>query len=232
MPKRTSVRGLGLLMLSWLLTGCNQGIRADDGAPMAGEPLAAFSVEAARTYVYECDGLDAVVHTAPGELSLFLPGSETVLRQVPSASGVRYEGEGRVFWSRDETVSLEVDGKQYGNCRSNAARAPWADAARRGIDFRAQGNEPAWFLEVDERQHIRLVTDYGERSILTPAPEPGFSGGVVHYDVQTDAHRLRLEIEPRACEDSMSAEAFDTRVQVRLDNEEFRGCGRYLPTTR
>jgi putative lipoprotein len=189
-------------------------------------------VEAARTYVYECDGLEVVVHTAPDALTLYAENTSTDLLRVPSAWGVRYEGAGRLFWSKGDTALLEIEGRRYVDCRSNPRRAPWADAALRGIDFRALGNEPGWSLEVDERNHIRLVTDYGERSLYLPAPAPSFAGGVVRYQVQTKEHDLRLEIEPQACQDSMSGEAFEAGVRVRLNDEQFQGCGRYLPAIR
>lgn len=187
-------------------------------------------VEAARTYVYECGELDAVVHTEPGKLTLLAQGLESVLEQVASASGVRYEGEGRLFWTRGETALLEIDGQRYEECRSNAAKAPWADAAYRGVDFRALGNEPGWLLEVDEGRDIRLVTDYGERSLYLPAPAPRFEGGIVRYSVTTKAHEVQLDIEPRVCQDSMSGAVFEARVRLQLDGQEYLGCGRYLST--
>jgi putative lipoprotein len=187
-------------------------------------------VEAARTYVYECGELDAVMHTETGKLTLLVQGSETVLEQVPSASGVRYEGEGRLFWTQGDTAMLEIDGRRYEECRSNAAKAPWADAAYRGVDFRALGNEPGWLLEVDEGKDIRLVTDYGERSLYLPAPAPRFEGGVVRYSIQTKAHEVQLDIEPKGCQDSMSGAAFEAQVRLQLDGQEYFGCGRYLST--
>lgn len=198
----------------------------------AAQPLAAatVAVEAARTYVYECDGLEAVVHTELGKLTLLAQGSERVLEQVPSDSGVRFEGAGALFSSWGETAVLDVDGQRYGECRSNAARVPWADAAYRGIDFRALGNEPGWLLEVDDGNAIRLVTDYGERSVYMPAPAPRFEAGIVRYTAQSKAHEVHLEIEPKTCQDTMSGEVFEARVRVQLDGSEYLGCGRYLST--
>nr|WP_102136348.1 YbaY family lipoprotein [Marinobacterium profundum] len=199
---------------------------------VAAQQPAAVNVEAARTYVYECGELDAVVHTEPGRLTLLAQGSESRLEQVPSASGVRYEGEGRLFWTQGEAALLEIDGQRYGGCRSNAAKAPWADAAYRGVDFRALGNEPGWLLEVDEGKDLRLVTDYGERSLYLPAPAPRFEGGIVRYSIRTKTHDVELNIEPRACQDSMSGAAFEARVRLQLDGQEYLGCGRYLSTAR
>src|SRR4051812_21379630 len=40
---------------------------------------------------------------------------------------------------------------------------PWEDARSRGIDLRALGNEPGWFLEIDNEKWMRLLYAYGER---------------------------------------------------------------------
>src|SRR5688500_19395613 len=53
---------------------------------------------------------------------------------------------------------------------STERRDPWREAAERGIDFRAIGQEPGWYLEVDDGRSMRLVYDYGERNVITPAP--------------------------------------------------------------
>jgi putative lipoprotein len=198
-------------------------------ADVAKAPVA---VEAARTYVYECGEIEAVLHTEPGKLLLLAQGAQSVLEQVPSASGVRYEGDGQLFWTQGERALLEIDGQRFPECHANASRAPWADAAYRGVDFRGLGNEPGWLLEVDDGKAIRLVTDYGERSVYVPAPVPRFEGGIVRYSVQTKTHEVRLDIEPRACQDSMSGEVFEAQVRVWLDGSEYQGCGRYLSTTR
>ncbi|MFC6671405.1 MliC family protein [Marinobacterium aestuariivivens] len=188
--------------------------------------------EAGRTFLYECDGVDAVIRTELDGALLQLPDRELRLRQVPTASGARYEGAGLLFWSKGDEAMLEVAGEPRRQCVANPRRAPWAEAAMRGVDFRAIGNEPGWHLEVDDGKRIQLVTDYGERTIYTPAPAPRFEAGIVHYDIDTEAHRLKVEIEPVACQDSMSGEAFEARVSVTLDGDRYLGCGRYLATTR
>ncbi|GGO86785.1 hypothetical protein GCM10011348_38480 [Marinobacterium nitratireducens] len=109
---------------------------------------------------------------------------------------------------------------------------PWAAATMRGVDFRGVGNEPGWSIEIDDGNSIQLVTGYGERTINTPAPAPRFEAGIVHYDVRTGAHEFKIEIEPVACRDSMSGEAFEAKVRVSLGGSRYQGCGRYLETTR
>ena len=107
--------------------------------------------------------------------------------------------------------------------------SPWDDARRRGIDFRAIGQEPGWLLEIDARKSMYLLADYGEKKVTTPAPAPTRdSTGVTTYDATADGHRLTVVIRERACQDSMSGEEMTHEVTVTLDGKEYRGCGRDL----
>lgn len=51
--------------------------------------------------------------------------------------------------------------------------SPWDDARRRGVEFRAIGQEPGWMLEIDAGKSMYLLADYGEKKVTTPAPPPG-----------------------------------------------------------
>jgi putative lipoprotein len=105
---------------------------------------------------------------------------------------------------------------------------PWEDARTRGIDFRALGQEPGWFLEIDRERWIRFFYDYAERQATTPVPQPERRGTTTTYDAATDAHHLQVVIEEAPCMDVMSGEAFPNRVTVVLDGRRFDGCGRTL----
>ncbi len=109
-----------------------------------------------------------------------------------------------------------------------AGRDPWQEARDRGVDFRAVGQEPGWFLEIDDQREMHLLYDYAEREARTPVPAPVASGGTVLYEAITGAQRLRVVIEERACQDGMSGEAFPRTVTVVIDGRELRGCGRSL----
>ena len=108
--------------------------------------------------------------------------------------------------------------------------SPWEAAAARGIDFRAVGNEPGWFLELEDGVQIVLVTDYGRRRWTMPAPEPEVDEAARRVTFRTEGRgdRLVLTLAPGPCEDSMSGEAFDTTVTVAIAGETLHGCGRAL----
>jgi putative lipoprotein len=182
----------------------------------------------ARTLVYECPGLDLVARTGPGEIALWLPERYVVLGQVRSGSGARYEGDGILFWSKGAEALLEFEGRSFKGCRLAPHRAPWEDARRRGVDFRAVGNEPPWYLEIRHEAHLLLVTGYGSHRALTPAPDLRESGGVRVYRALDQAHDVLVEVRQQPCVDSMQGERYPATVTVTHNGQIYRGCGREL----
>ena len=105
---------------------------------------------------------------------------------------------------------------------------PWEAAKERGIEFRALGQEPGWYLEIDDGTSMRLVYDYAEREAITPVPDPTVEGGTTTYDAKTEAHHLRVVIEERPCSDVMSGQRFPRTVTVSIDGRTLMGCGQEL----
>ena len=112
--------------------------------------------------------------------------------------------------------------------RPQPAGVPWEDARRRGVDFRAIGQEPGWMLEIDHEKSLFLLADYGEKKVTMPAPAPRDSGGVVIYEAKTDTNRLTVIVREAVCHDAMSGEEMTHTVTLNLDGTEYRGCGRSL----
>ncbi len=187
------------------------------------------------TLFFECPERSfALRHEGEG-VRLYLPGGELFLRETPSASGAKYGDGKNLFWQRGEEALLELEGRPPTRCRENPRRAVWEDARLNGVDFRAVGNEPGWHLEIREEGEasaaIDLVTMYGEHYYSFPAvrretmPE---AAGKLRYTAALGTHRLVVLLEQGECVDTMSGERFATRVEVRLDHEIYRGCGRRL----
>lgn len=111
---------------------------------------------------------------------------------------------------------------------------PWAEAKARGIDFRALGQEPGWYLEIDDGARMTLVVDYGERRIEMAAPAPVVDSGGLQttYVARSATHSLqvfiRAEPQARPCRDGMSGLTIGSTVTVELDSTTYRGCGRRL----
>jgi uncharacterized membrane protein len=109
----------------------------------------------------------------------------------------------------------------------SAGPAPWEAARRRGVDYRALGQEPGWFLEIDHSAQLRLVYDYGERAVTASAPEPRADGARTTYEVTSPA-AVSVVIERRPCSDVMSGLPFPDSVVVTVSDRELHGCGQQL----
>ncbi len=101
------------------------------------------------------------------------------------------------------------------------------DHAAEQVDFRAQGNEPGWRLEIVEGERMRFEYDYGANEVITPAPEADVEpdSGTVRFHAVTEASDLLVEIRPGPCMDDMSGFPFPATVEITLDERVFLGCG-------
>ncbi len=180
-------------------------------------------VEVAQTQVYECDNYEFSTHGNTDQIRLYLSDRTVTLDQVRAASGAKYQNSDIVFWNKGNTALLEIEAKTY-NCQRNPQREPRIEQGKRPVDFRATGNEPGWLLEIVDGHYIKMLTDYGNNQVATPAPAPQ-SNGVKIYEAETEAHQLRIIIQQETCTDTMSGEKFESQVSVVLDGETLIGCG-------
>ena len=104
----------------------------------------------------------------------------------------------------------------------------WQEAADRGIDFRAIGQEPGWFLEIDKEKQLRVVYDYAEHELIAPVPSPTVKGSSTVYDTIAGTQHLNIAIDASPCNDAMSGEAFPKSVAVTIGARTLRGCGKDL----
>jgi uncharacterized membrane protein/membrane-bound inhibitor of C-type lysozyme/heat shock protein HslJ len=188
--------------------------------------------EVGRTFVFDCDGdVSFTVRTGPGEVALWAPaslgGTYQVLSQTPAASGARYQEGETVYWNRGELATFELGGQRYVNCRGNPSKVPWADAARRGVTFRALGNEPSWYVEIFA-DRLAVVTDLGTNRTELAHSGAAVEGGRTTYRAAADGREATVVIERRACADSMSGEGFEAAATVTFEDRTFMGCGRFL----
>ena len=196
------------------------------GSQQPREPM--HPVQPGKTLVYECGDYEFIARTGPGEIALYLPGDYLVLGQVRAASGTKYSGDGVVFWRKGDTATLDLGSRILGACRLNPSRAPWEEARRRGVHFRAVGQEPGWYLEIQHGRQMLFVSSYGNNRVLLPTPEPELDAELATYRVSDDSHDMQVEVTVEYCQDSMSGEVFDNSVRLRLDGTEYLGCGLVL----
>lgn len=181
-----------------------------------------------KTMVYECADYEFIARLGPGEMAVWLEDRYIILSRVPSASGVKYQEGSTAFFSKGDEAMLELDGERYTSCELAPARAPWEDARRRGVNFRAVGNESGWHLEIQQGRQILFVSDYGMRRVMVPDPGEKLDGEVRIYHAITDAHDLRVEIVEEDCRDTMKGDRYPSEVSVQINGKLYLGCGRDL----
>jgi uncharacterized membrane protein len=96
-------------------------------------------------------------------------------------------------------------------------------------EFRGRGNEPGWNLEVGP-ETIVFVGDYGQRRYELPTPEPVTNpeNRVTTWSGTTEGLGFVLTIRGERCADTMSDETFESRVEVRIGDRVYTGCGQTL----
>jgi len=212
-----------LATAAFLLVGCGSSASPPKETPPQ-QQAPAPSSKPPIVARFDCDTLaltatfhdDRVVIEVPEQRPLTLPHAE-------SASGARYSDGTDTFWNKGREATFERHSHTE-MCRER--REPWQEAADRGVDFRAVGQEPGWFLEIDNEKQIRVVYDYAEHQLVAPVISPATKGGTVFYDMMVDSQRVLITIEETPCNDAMSGEAFPRSVAVTIGTRTLRGCGR------
>jgi heat shock protein HslJ/uncharacterized membrane protein len=189
-----------------------------------------------RAYAFECPGGPSfvMVNTEPGtgtgeSIELALPDRRYRLPRVRTASGARYADRGISVWSKGQEAILDLEGRVYA-CRENRRRSILEDARRRGVEFRASGNEPGWTFQLLS-DHMVFLGRYGAERVTTPRPlaQRHPEGRETVYAAVTEAHRLTVRIRDASCVDSMSGDRYAATVEIELDGQAYRGCGEGLP---
>jgi putative lipoprotein len=180
---------------------------------------------------FDCDTLALTATFHSNDVVIEMPERTVAmtLPQVVSASGARYSDGASTFWNNGREATFELNGRKQ-TCRER--REPWQEAADRGVDFRAVGQEPGWFLEIDNDKQIRLVYDYAEHELITPVPVRTTKGKSTFYDTTVRSKHLLIRIDEAPCTDVMSGEGFPRSVSVTIDARTLRGCGRDVASER
>lgn len=193
---------------------------------VVGQPAAA--VDTVLTS-FTCDDMFRFTARFEGDsATLFLPDTTLALERSPAASGARYTRAGVEFWQRGDEGMLDFDGTYYSACQAHEGADPFTAARLRGVVFRAVGQEPGWYLEIEPAGMIVFVGDYGERREETLVPIPVRTGSRTEYHAVTGTLELRVLIDDEPCVDVMSGEPFAATAVVIVNGDEYRGCGRWL----
>lgn len=220
-------RTSAILLSSIALNSCAY-LQPDDVSPDSRSTTTETNVQ---TYVFECpDDFSFVARTEADKAWLFLPGATIDLVQDQSASGTKYTNGSVNFWRNNNEAVIESGKIKHTGCKNNRARAIWEHAKLNGVDFRALGNEPGWYMEITNKQDILLVTDYGQQTyqftsaIIRSEPHDR----TTRYYAYSNGNSVEIVIIGIPCQDSMSGEAFSAAVTVLINNKRYMGCGKAL----
>ena len=190
-------------------------------------PVDVVSSNKADVGHWQCGDLLVDTNIKQDTLRLMLSGRTLSLSPDKSASGTRYaDPSGNAFTHQDGGAKLTLkDGSQY-DCTPSKRASPWADAASRGIAFRAVGNEPGWTVEIGTggAPSLSAVLDYGQRKIMVAQMRPAQLG----YRGETgDGTLVALDIQRAPCQ-AASGETFEADATLTVGSESYRGCGAFL----
>lgn len=215
------------LPLAVALAGCQSpGVPGDPAAPTGTTPAA---TEAPLAY-WRCGELLVASRFPDGEVELAFSGRRLTLPQVRSGSGIRYADDaGNAFRSKGDSANLALAGEPPRDCAITTQVSPWERARARGVAFRAVGNEPGWWVEVDRGDNpaLRALLDYGEREV-TVARAHGISSTQGFGGKTADGTEVVLRIRREACNDGMSGEAFEAGAELTVGDKTYAGCGAWL----
>ena len=91
-----------------------------------------------------------------------------------------------------------------------------------GTSSQAVGTEPFWALELNGRDMVFTEANAPGARIVEPQPRPihGFAGDIYQ------GRRINLNIvRGQRCSDGMSDRVYPDKVQVRVDERSYEGCG-------
>jgi len=184
------------------------------------------------TFAYDCEDGRYVVANFPADTDavwLFMPRATMQLPRAAADSGARYAAGPVWFEVTGERDALLGTHGAAVSCSENRRASLMEDAKLRGVDFRATGNEPGWWMEIGPDSTV-LVTDYGQQRDIfaTPEPEEDPAARRATYRARAGGREVEIVLIGEPCRDSMSGEGFQTAVQIRLGEARLSGCGQAL----
>lgn len=130
--------------------------------------------------------------------------------------GVFLEFAGYVEGERVTATDLQRSLGWVESCAQRPANVP------AGARLWASGNEPFWNFVADA-QGAAFRTP--EATLKLPAAALREADGAVAYDAVHEGQRIRVELSPGLCSDTMSEAAFGRRAVVALGGRLYTGCG-------
>lgn len=221
-----------ITILSAALVACgtkNQKNSANRQEEPASLRLPDFStISASDVLVYECgDSLQFSAHVSSDSTWLFLPDTAVKTNPVTAGSGAKYQGAGYQYWRKGNKALLQQPGEALKNCETTPRRRTWEAARIRGVDFRAAGQEPGWYLEITDGKQIKYIGNYGKDTLITSIHQSVNVHPPTTYEVPADEHDFVIDIREQPCT-AMNGLRFPLTVILNTNGQFYRGCGKVL----
>lgn len=184
-----------------------------------------------KTYVFECkDKSSFTVQFENDKARVFLPVGYVSIPRVPAASGAKYSDGKTSIWHRGKDALIQLGGRAHGVCINNPIEAVWEQARLNGVDFRAVGSNPEWYLEINDNEKIDFVMDSGRKRYDFPFADAVLKNAtsVATYQARKGTQQLKVAVFGQECRDVSSGKTFGQTVTVNLDGKSYRGCGKAL----
>ena len=125
------------------------------------------------------------------------------------------------------TSALSAEPREPDRHPLRALECVSATISTANLEFRATGLEPAWTLELGGGQCLTFAVPGTDVLVSAALPEPMqvMKAGGALYGVHTQAHALQIGIERRNCPGDLNGAYTTHTVSVRLNGQEYRGCG-------
>jgi len=198
-------------------------------------------VERINTAVYTCqradgDAFEFTTRHGPGELALWLPFEfdkpYLVLSEIfegTESTGIFREGDVSVA-ATEQDAALTVGSQRFTGCAYDRVRSIWEHAKLSGVDFRASGEDPAWYLELRREDRLEFRSADPEHSLRVPWAEieqHKVATGVT-YLYAAGPQTVEVVIKIAACDVPDGIAVRGSRVSVTAAGTVFEGCGRAL----
>ncbi|MEA2118658.1 MliC family protein [Halovibrio sp. HP20-50] len=192
-------------------------------------PSALFPGSAQRFSAWHCEPAQQhlVTATNANDLRLWSLHGAWQLPQAVVASGARYQDGEISFWNRGDKARVETPRGQL-KCSQAEQRDALTRAAKPGVMFFGQGNEPGWTVALaNDTPTLTMEMNYGAETVELPymvSVMDNEAGRVVIENADV-APFFRVRIEAGACFDNMSGKPFPARVTLTYGGEQYSGCG-------
>lgn len=167
---------------------------------------------------FRCGDETIEVEWTDERVLLSVQGEELALRRDRSASGARFEAlnaPNTTFWSKGDRATVVVQGRELPECRLLEPADPIVTAT---------GNEPGWRVEIGTST-ITLETNYGSTLREIPRPRAESIPNGLRFRATHEGTDLVFTVRDVLCHDDMTGIPHPKQVEVRVGDEQLRGCG-------